>query len=98
QAVDAALAQAGLTLAQMDWVAPHQPNAAWLERLIIRLNLPSDRVPRVVHRTGNVPSAMVPFGLHELLSRADGPKSGDHVLMMAIGAGVAYGAAVLRVD
>ena len=41
---------------------------------------------------------MVPFGLHELLHRAEGPKSGDHVLMMAIGAGVAYGAAVLRVD
>lgn len=98
QAVDAALEEAGLTMAQMDWVAPHQPNAVWLERLITRLNLPPARVPRVVHRTGNVPSAMVPFGLHELLSQAEGPKSGDHVLMMAIGAGVAYGAAVLRVD
>jgi 3-oxoacyl-[acyl-carrier-protein] synthase-3 len=98
QAMTAALAKAGLTLDQMDWVAPHQPNAVWLERLVAKLNLPSARVPRVVHRTANVPSAMVPFGLHELLSREDGPKSGDHVLMMAIGAGVAYGAAVLRVD
>jgi 3-oxoacyl-(acyl-carrier-protein) synthase III len=98
QAMTAALAKAGLTLDQMDWVAPHQPNGVWLERLVAKFNLPSARVPRVVHRTANVPSAMVPFGLHELLSREDGPKSGDHVLMMAIGAGVAYGAAVLRVD
>ena len=96
--IQAALDQAGLTMAEVDWVAPHQPNAVWLERLILRLNLPSDRVPRVVHRTGNVPSALVPMGLHAMFSRADGPKSGDRVLMMAIGAGVAYGAAVLRVD
>jgi 3-oxoacyl-(acyl-carrier-protein) synthase III len=93
-----ALDEAGMTMAEVDWVAPHQPNAVWLERLITRLNLPSDRVPRVVHRTGNVPSALVPMGLHALFTRLNGPKPGDRVLMMAIGAGVAYGAAVLRVD
>lgn len=93
-----ALDQAGLTMAEVDWVAPHQPNAVWLERLITRLALPSDRVPRLVHRTGNVPSALVPMGLDALFTRDDGPKPGDRVLMMAIGAGVAYGAAVLRVD
>ncbi|MCK6522969.1 ketoacyl-ACP synthase III [Myxococcota bacterium] len=98
QVIQAALDEAGLTMAEVDWVAPHQPNAVWLERLITRLNLPSDRVPRVVHRTGNVPSALVPLGLDALFTRADGPKPGDRVLMMAIGAGVAYGAAVLRVD
>lgn len=93
-----ALAQAGITAAQLDWVAPHQPNAAWLDRLCARMGLDPGRVPRLVHRTGNIPCAMVPLGLDALWSGPQPPASGTLGLMVSVGAGMSVGAAVLRVD
>ncbi|MCB9762313.1 MAG: ketoacyl-ACP synthase III [Alphaproteobacteria bacterium] len=96
--LERALAQAGLQLADIDHVAPHQPNALWLDRLCARLGLDPARVPRIVDQTANIPSAMVPLGLDALRRGPRPPAPGEHVLLFAIGAGVSLGAMVLRVD
>lgn len=92
------LAAAGVGAADLAWAAPHQPNAAWIDRLCERMGLPVALVPRLVERTGNVPSAMVPLGLDALWRRPQPPPSGSLGILVSVGIGASAGAAVLRVD
>jgi 3-oxoacyl-(acyl-carrier-protein) synthase III len=90
-----ALAQAGLRMSDVDWVVPHQPNGAMLDNLVERLDIDPARMVRVVHEIGSVGAASMAVGLDRLL-RERPVAPGDHVLLLGVGAGMAYGAAVYR--
>lgn len=92
-----ALSTAGRSAQDVEWLVPHQPNHAWLVRLCGLLDVPLERVPVVVDRTANVPTAMVPLGLHQLLTSGRA-HPGHHVLSFGLGGGMSYGASVLRLD
>ncbi len=91
----AALAKAGLTTADIDWLVPHQANLRIMTMTAHKLGIPMERVVVTVQDHGNTSAASIPLALS--VAHAEGRiHRGDVVLVEAIGGGLAWGAAVLR--
>ena len=94
-AVDEALASNGLKYDDIDWLVPHQANLRIIEAMGKRLGLPPERVVITVDRHANTSAASVPLALAG--AYADGRiKRGDLVLMEALGGGLTWGSALVR--
>lgn len=90
-----ALAAAGLTCADIDWLVPHQANLRIMAAAAERLGLPDSKIVITVDRHANTSAASIPLALYAAV--ADGRiKQGDVVAMQAIGGGLAWGASVIR--
>ena len=95
EAVDEALAANGLSRRDVDWLVPHQANLRIIEAMGKRLGLPSERVVVTVDRHANTSAASVPLALAEAVG--DGRiRQGDLVLMEALGGGLTWGSALVR--
>ncbi|WP_165067170.1 beta-ketoacyl-ACP synthase III [Desulfovibrio sp. ZJ200] len=89
------LARNNLSVADVALFVPHQANLRIIEAVGSRLHIENDRVFTNVDQYGNTSSASIPLALAE--ARAAGRiKAGDRVLMTAFGAGLTWGAALLR--
>lgn len=96
EAVDEALGANDLTHADVDWLVPHQANLRIIGAMARRLRLPPERVVVTVDRHANTSAASIPLALAEALE--DGRiRSGQLVLMEALGGGLTWGSALLRV-
>ncbi len=89
------LADAGCAPEQLDWLVPHQANRRIIDAVAQRLRLPAEKVYINVDRYGNTSAASIPIALDELV-RAGRLLPGQRVLLDAFGAGVTYGATLLR--
>jgi 3-oxoacyl-[acyl-carrier-protein] synthase-3 len=90
-----ALASAGLSKEDVDWVIPHQANMRILKAFAERSGIPMEKVITNLERYGNTSTASIPLALTEAV--ADGRvKKGDLLVVNAFGAGVTYGAVVMR--
>jgi 3-oxoacyl-[acyl-carrier-protein] synthase-3 len=96
RACDAALEQAHLAWADVDWFLPHQPNGQLFALLVEELGVSKDRVVSVVHEVGSLGSASVPTSLDRLM-RTRQVVPGQRILMTSVGAGTAYGAIIYQV-
>ncbi|HEY1412305.1 MAG TPA: beta-ketoacyl-ACP synthase III [Rhodopila sp.] len=95
EAVEEALAANGLTHANVDWLVPHQANLRIIDAMGRKLKLPPERVVVTVDRHANTSAASVPLALAE--ARADGRiRAGDLVLLEALGGGLTWGSALVR--
>ena len=93
--VDEALQANGLTQADIDWLVPHQANQRIIDAMGKKLGLPPERVVMTVDRHANTSAASIPLALFEAYS--DGRiKRGDLVLMEALGGGMTWGSALVR--
>jgi 3-oxoacyl-[acyl-carrier-protein] synthase III len=90
-----ALAANGLKPGAIDHVISHQANARIVESVADRLGISRDKCWLNIDRYGNTSSASLPISLDEA-NRAGRLKPGDLIAMMAIGAGMAWGSALLR--
>jgi 3-oxoacyl-[acyl-carrier-protein] synthase-3 len=89
------LEAAGLTLADIDWLVPHQANKRILDATAKRLGLDPGKVIITVDRHANTSAASVPLALAEGVG--DGRiKRGDMVMMEAMGGGFTWGACLAR--
>ena len=89
------LAQCGVKSEQVAWFIPHQANSRILEAVASQLNVGMDRFPSNLERYGNTSAASIPLALEEAWK--DGKiKHGDLVLIVAFGAGLTWGATLLR--
>ena len=96
QVVDEALAAHGLSHADVDWLVPHQANRRIIDAMGKKLGLPPERVVVTVDRHANTSAASVPLALDE--AWRDGRiKQGDLVLMEALGGGLTWGSALVRI-
>jgi 3-oxoacyl-[acyl-carrier-protein] synthase-3 len=89
------LEQHGLRADQIDCVVPHQANLRIIEAIAQYLELPLDRFFINVGRYGNTSAASIPLALDEA-RRAGRIKAGDLTLLVAFGAGLTYGSALIR--
>ena len=89
------IARAGLSVADVDWVVPHQANLRILEATAKKLRLPPDRVVVTVDRHANTSAASVPLALDTAV-RDGRIKVNDLLLLEAMGGGFTWGAALLR--
>ena len=92
---DAALAKAGLSHADVDWIVPHQANIRIIQGTAKKLGLPMERVVVTVQDHGNTSAASIPLALS--VGKARGQiREGDLLVCEAIGGGLAWGAVVVR--
>lgn len=88
------LAQAGLQLADIDLVVPHQASHLALAHVRKRLRIDPARYVDIFAEHGNQVGASLPTALHHGLQRANVAR-GSKILLLGSGAGVTLGGAVL---
>jgi 3-oxoacyl-[acyl-carrier-protein] synthase-3 len=89
------LGAAGLSVADVDWVVPHQANARILDATAKKLGLSPEKVVVTVDHHANTSAASVPLALDAAV-RDGRIKRGDVVVLEAMGGGFTWGAAALR--
>jgi 3-oxoacyl-[acyl-carrier-protein] synthase-3 len=89
------LEKAHLSPDQIDLFIPHQANQRITEAVRERLGLSPEKVFCNISRVGNTSSASIPICIDECV-RGGRLKKGDLVLMSAFGAGVTWGAVLMR--
>jgi 3-oxoacyl-[acyl-carrier-protein] synthase-3 len=90
-----ALERAGMTKNDVRWVCAHQANKRIIDQVMARVEIGPERVLMNIERVGNTSSASIPILLDENL-RANTIRPGDTVLMCALGAGISWGSAIVR--
>jgi 3-oxoacyl-[acyl-carrier-protein] synthase III len=84
-----------LTPDKISLVIPHQANIRIIEALAGNLKMPLEKFFVNLDRYGNTSSATIPLALDEA-RRAGRIKPGDLTLLVAFGAGLTYGATLVR--
>jgi 3-oxoacyl-[acyl-carrier-protein] synthase-3 len=85
----------GLTVDDVDWVVPHQANRRIIEGALGRLNLSEAKTIITVHDHANTSAASVPLAISAAVD--DGRiKTGDLLLLVSLGAGLNWGASLVR--
>ncbi len=89
------LEQHGLHADEISCVIPHQANLRIIDAIAQYLELPFERFFINVERYGNTSAASIPLALDEA-RRAGRVRPGDTTLLVAFGAGLTYGSALVR--
>lgn len=84
-----------MTPNDIDILVPHQANQRITDAVADRLGIPSEKVYSNIDRIGNTSSASIPIGLDELVTSGR-LKPGMNVMMTSFGAGVTWGAVLMR--
>jgi 3-oxoacyl-[acyl-carrier-protein] synthase-3 len=95
QTVRAACERANVSLDEVDWFIAHQANDRINRVVRERLGVPVEKVPSNIANYGNTSAATIPILVDEM--RRDGRlRAGQLVCFLALGAGLHWGAAVMR--
>ncbi len=86
----------GMTASDIDWVVPHQANARILDATARKLGLPPEKVIVTVDQHANTSAASVPLALDAAV-RDGRIKTGDLVMLEAMGGGFTWGASLIRI-
>jgi 3-oxoacyl-[acyl-carrier-protein] synthase-3 len=89
------LNESGFEPDEVSWLVPHQANDRIIQAVGERLGMPRERCIVNIERYGNTSSASIPIALDEAV-RDGRIKRGDLILFTAFGAGLTWGAALVR--
>jgi 3-oxoacyl-[acyl-carrier-protein] synthase-3 len=90
-----AFAATGYTADDIDWFVPHQANKRIIDGSAHKLGIAPEKIVTTVDRHGNTSAASIPLALSVAVN--DGRiKTGDLVLLEAMGGGFTWGAILLR--
>jgi 3-oxoacyl-[acyl-carrier-protein] synthase-3 len=89
------VADAGLTLADIDLFIPHQANLRIIQAAARALGMPMDKFFVNLEKYGNTSAASIPIALCEAVD-AGRLKPGDHIVMVGFGAGLTWAATVIQ--
>jgi len=90
-----ALKHNSLSSDEIELVVPHQANIRIIQALANNLHIPMEKVYTNIHKYGNTSSATIPIALDEA-NREGRLHRGDHVLLVTFGAGLTWGASILK--
>jgi len=93
--VEEALAANGMQKSDIDWLVPHQANIRIIQASAKKLGLSMEKVVVTVDRHANTSAASIPLALDEA-ARDGRIRSGQHVLLEAVGGGFTWGAALMK--
>jgi 3-oxoacyl-[acyl-carrier-protein] synthase III len=93
-AARAALAKAGKTEADIDWLIPHQANIRIMQSTAKKLKLSMDKVVVTVGQHGNTSAASIPLAL-DVAVRSGQVKPGQNLMLEGVGGGFTWGAVLL---
>jgi 3-oxoacyl-[acyl-carrier-protein] synthase-3 len=89
------LEEQGFTHDDIQLFIPHQANERIIDAVGKQLKIDTSKVYKNIERYGNTSAASIPIALDEC-AREGRVKSGDLVLLTAFGAGLTWGAALMR--
>lgn len=89
------LSMAGLTYQDIDLFVPHQANLRIIQTAMKHMNIPAEKTVINIDKFGNTSAASIPVAL-SLAEKEGRLKSSDLVLIIAFGAGLTYGGALIR--
>jgi 3-oxoacyl-[acyl-carrier-protein] synthase III len=87
--------KAGLDMADIDLVIPHQANQRIIESAAKELEIPLDRFIINIDRYANTSAASIPIALCEALEGGR-IQTGNHIVFVAFGAGLTWASAVIK--
>ncbi|MEY4266837.1 MAG: hypothetical protein RIS90_1372 [Pseudomonadota bacterium] len=93
-AAHAALAKAGKTEADIDWLVPHQANIRIIQSTARKLKLSMDKVIVTLDQHGNTSAASIPLAL-DVAVRSGRIRPGDTLMLEGVGGGFTWGAVLL---
>jgi 3-oxoacyl-[acyl-carrier-protein] synthase III len=93
--IDKALFKAQLQVADVDWLILHQANQRIMDAVADRLGLPHEKIVSNVAEYGNTSAASIPIALNAAV-RSGQIRAGDTIATSGFGAGLSWGAAILR--
>jgi len=93
--LDEALKQAGISVEEVDHLLLHQANIRIMETVANRLGIPMEKVITNLYKYGNTSAASIPLALDEAV-RTGRVKKGDVIACAGFGAGLSWGAAILK--
>jgi 3-oxoacyl-[acyl-carrier-protein] synthase-3 len=88
------VAAAGMQLADIDWLIPHQANVRILEATARKLQMPREKLVVTVDHHGNTSAASVPLALDEFI-RNGSIRPGERLLLQGVGGGFTWGSSVV---
>lgn len=89
------LEKAGLTKNDVDFLIPHQANIRIMEAARQRLELPEEKMSKMIHKYGNTSSASIPMVIADEVE-AGKIKDDDVIVLVGFGGGLTWGAIALR--
>jgi len=90
-----ALDNAGISVDDVDHLLLHQANIRIMEVVADRLGMPMEKVITNLYKYGNTSAASIPLALDEAV-RSGRVKKGDVIACAGFGAGLSWGAAILK--
>ncbi|SLM19883.1 3-oxoacyl-(acyl-carrier-protein) synthase 3 protein 1 [uncultured spirochete] len=82
-------------LEDFSWIVPHQANARIVQAAAKRFSIPMDKIYMNIEEYANTSAASIPLALAEMDEKGL-LKPNDLVMLVGFGAGLTYGAAVVR--
>lgn len=95
KAINQVLEDTKLSINDIDYLIPHQPSIAILEKTAKIIGLPFEKVLTNMDKYANTSGGTIPILLDET-NRAGKLKKGTTILFAAVGSGWTYGAAIMR--
>ncbi len=95
EAAEKVIADAGLTVEDVDLLVPHQANIRIIDGAVKRLKIDDSKVYKNIHNHGNTSAASIPVALCEAIEQGR-VKRGDKVVIVGFGAGLTWGAALIE--
>lgn len=96
EAATTAVADAHLSLDDIDLVIPHQANTRIISQVAKQIRIPEEKFFVNIHSYGNTSAASIPIAYREA-ELAGRIKPGDRILFVAFGGGFTWGSAVMKV-
>ena len=84
-----------MTVADIDWLIPHQANIRIMDATAKKLGLPLSKVVATLDRHGNTSAASIPLAL-DVAVRDGRILPGHHVMLAGVGGGLTWGSVLLR--
>lgn len=89
------LSAIGLEESSVEWLVPHQANERIIDAIAKRFGIKDAKVFKTLDKYGNTAASSVGIALDELLRQRTIAKN-DHLLLVAFGGGLSWGAVVLK--
>ena len=95
EVIQEALGFNGLSIEEIGFLIPHQANERIIRAVAERLKYPMEKVLMNIHKYGNTSAASIPIGINEA-RRNSRIQPGETSVLGAVGAGLTWGAAVIK--
>ncbi|MDP2211374.1 MAG: beta-ketoacyl-ACP synthase III [Candidatus Aquicultor sp.] len=95
EAAIGALANAGMLVEEIDYLVPHQANIRIIDSAAARLGIDKKKIIVNLERYGNTSTASIPLALNDLYLSGK-LKQGDNLMLVGFGAGLTWGANIIK--